>query len=164
MKGHLLVCISDDAYNDNFNIEGVSLEPLVPGLAETPSQWFLATFSTEYPVQEVARNIASREGVISIQYDKILQRVPVGEVTPADPFAMTKAEEDWPFDDPRLAEQWHLINTGNTSICKTAVEGADVGVKDAWKLTAGDPSVVVAIVDEAVMYTHPDLEANMWVN
>ena len=164
VKGHLLVCISDDAYNDNFNIEGVSLEPLVPGLAETPSQWFLATFSTEYPVQEVARNIASCEGVISIQYDKILQRVPVGEVTPADPFAMTKAEEDWPFDDPRLAEQWHLINTGNTSICKTAVEGADVGVKDAWRLTAGDPSVVVAIVDEAIMYTHPDLEANMWVN
>lgn len=162
VKGHLLICLEDGAY-ENFNVEGVSLEPLFPGLSETPSEWFLATFSTEYPVQEVAATIASREGVISIQYDKILRRIPSGDMTLADPAVMSKAE-DLPFNDPRLVEQWHMINTGNTSICKTAVEGADAGVKDAWTLTGGDPSVIVAIVDEAVMYTHPDLQANMWVN
>ena len=42
--------------------------------------------------------------------------------------------------------------------------GADINVADAWKLTAGNPEVIVAIVDEGVKYTHPDLAANMWIN
>ena len=37
-------------------------------------------------------------------------------------------------------------------------------MEDAWKLTAGDPKIIVAVVDEGVKYTHPDLAANMWVN
>lgn len=35
---------------------------------------------------------------------------------------------------------------------------------DAWKLTGGDPRIIVAVLDEGVKYTHPDLTANMWVN
>ena len=46
----------------------------------------------------------------------------------------------------------------------TAREGADVGVMDAWKLTAGTPDVIVAICDAPVKYTHPDLAGAMWVN
>ena len=36
--------------------------------------------------------------------------------------------------------------------------------QEAWKLCSGDPSIIVAVLDEGVMYTHPDLMANMWVN
>ena len=28
----------------------------------------------------------------------------------------------------------------------------------------GDPSIIVAVLDEGVMYDHPDLKGNMWVN
>lgn len=35
---------------------------------------------------------------------------------------------------------------------------------EAWKTCTGDPSIIVAILDEGVMYTHPDLAANMWCN
>ena len=35
---------------------------------------------------------------------------------------------------------------------------------EAWKTCKGDPSIIVAILDEGVMYTHPDLAANMWCN
>ena len=28
----------------------------------------------------------------------------------------------------------------------------------------GDPSIIVAVMDEGVMYKHEDLAANMWVN
>jgi hypothetical protein len=57
-----------------------------------------------------------------------------------------------------------MINTGDKSIHANAVEGADVGVRDAWKLTAGDPRVIVAIFDQGVATRHPDLVANLWVN
>ena len=39
-----------------------------------------------------------------------------------------------------------------------------VNALEAWKTCKGDPSIIVAILDEGVMYTHPDLAANMWCN
>lgn len=32
------------------------------------------------------------------------------------------------------------------------------------ELCTGDPEIIVAVLDEGVMWKHPDLEANMWVN
>ncbi|HTL80875.1 MAG TPA: S8 family serine peptidase, partial [Bacteroidia bacterium] len=34
----------------------------------------------------------------------------------------------------------------------------------AWNISTGDPSVVIAIVDNAINYNHQDLMANRWVN
>lgn len=65
---------------------------------------------------------------------------------------------------PELKRQWHYINKGDKAVAQTAREGADINVEEAWKLTAGDPKIIVAVVDEGVKYTHPDLAANMWVN
>jgi hypothetical protein len=46
------------------------------------------------------------------------------------------------------------------------VKGADVNCRDAWDIyaEAGDPEIIVAVLDEGVMWSHPDLQANMWVN
>jgi hypothetical protein len=63
-----------------------------------------------------------------------------------------------------LGDQWNLINTGDKAIASTAVAGADVGVKDAWRLCAGIPDVVVAVLDEGVRVTHEDLTNALWVN
>lgn len=35
---------------------------------------------------------------------------------------------------------------------------------EAWKKCTGDPSIIVAVLDEGVMNTHPDLAGNIWVN
>lgn len=42
--------------------------------------------------------------------------------------------------------------------------GCDVGCMEAWKKCTGDPSIIVAVLDEGVMNTHPDLAGNIWVN
>ena len=60
-----------------------------------------------------------------------------------------------------LGVQWNLINDGSVD---GAVSGSDVGVKDAWRLTAGDPRVVVAVFDQGIAHEHPDLKQSMWQN
>ena len=69
------------------------------------------------------------------------------------------------MNDPLFKNQWFLFNNGDkNTFGPTTVAGEDVDIRDAWALCAGDPSIVVAVVDEGVRYDHPDLAANMWVN
>lgn len=39
-----------------------------------------------------------------------------------------------------------------------------INAPQAWNLSTGDQKIVVAIVDGAISTTHPDLQANIWVN
>lgn len=75
--------------------------------------------------------------------------------------ALPKAvPSNYPFNDPLFAEQWPLYNDG--SVYEEARSGADINVIPAWTKTAGRSDVIVAVVDEGVEYTHPDLAGNMW--
>ncbi len=65
---------------------------------------------------------------------------------------------------PDFRNQWHYSNNGDKMFAATTAAGADINVPEAWKPTGGSPSIIVAIVDEGVKYTHPDLADNMWVN
>ncbi len=64
---------------------------------------------------------------------------------------------DTAFTDGRL---WGLNNTGQNG----GIAGADINAVSAWNVTTGTSSVIVAIIDSGVRYTHSDLSANMWEN
>ena len=69
------------------------------------------------------------------------------------------------FNDPMLGDQWHYSNQGSKTFSPNAAAGADVNVKDVWRrITCGDRDIIIAVVDEAVCYTNPDLADNMWKN
>lgn len=84
----------------------------------------------------------------------------------------TRATASGEPNDPGFAYQWHYRNLGagnygfeNLNDNHAGAEaGCDVNAVEAWKTCVGDPSIIVAVLDEGVMYTHPDLAPNMWCN
>ena len=52
----------------------------------------------------------------------------------------------WTPDDPQYPAQWNLPK---------------IGMPQAWDVTRGSPSVVVAVVDTGIDVTHPDRPANL---
>lgn len=131
-------------------------------------KWYMLEFDESVSPEEMAALLARKKEVKAIQYNRLLQPSwDESAVYPADMQPVVKATaaegaEDLPFNDPYLPLQWNLINDG--SIHNDAVAGADVGIKDAWRLCAGDPSVVVAIFDLGINQIHSDLRKALWVN
>jgi subtilisin family serine protease len=55
---------------------------------------------------------------------------------------------------------WNFKNTGQSG----GTPGADIHASVAWNLVTDAGSVIVAVVDSGVRYTHQDLAANMWAD
>ena len=62
-----------------------------------------------------------------------------------------------PVENPYFPEQWGLKNTGQYG----GIAGYDMKAESAWKITKGDSSIKVAVIDEGVELTHPDLAGNL---
>ena len=133
-------------------------------------RWFVMSFDEAQPVEKMAKAVAQNPSVVSVQYNSFLEPVVSDKVVSFDASQMVRRStmeshvSPYPFDDEYNGLQWNLINTGNKTVAANAVEGADVGVKDAWRLTGGDPSVVVAVFDCAVNSMHEDLKDALWIN
>jgi subtilisin family serine protease len=63
-------------------------------------------------------------------------------------------------NDPQFSVLWGLHNTGQSG----GTIGADIHAPEAWDITQGSSTAIVAVLDSGVDYTHPDLVANMWTN
>ncbi len=65
-------------------------------------------------------------------------------------------------NDPYFPQEWGLQNTGQSILGITGTPGADIGAPQAWNISTGSASIVVAVLDTGIDYTHPDLAANVW--
>ena len=182
-EGVVLLCVTDEAADawaagDRSLVESLSADVKVTGLKPVYTiapgkeeiardhnlhRWFKLEFE-DADKSLVAAKLTAYSSVVSVQYNKTV--VPASDLkfSPYTPMRGEFASDDLPFNDEMLGAQWHYINTGRNSGATTAVEGADIAVKDAWRLTGGDRNIIVAVIDGPVKYDHPDLAANMWVN
>ena len=161
----------DDILND---LHVTSLERVFPEAGEHEARtraaglhrWYVLGFASEEDLDKAAERLADVAEISKVQFRTRLYRASDCKTYPFQATAngQTRALVTADFNDPNLFWQWHYINNADQAVATTSVAGADINVADAWKLTAGNPEVIVAIVDEGVKYTHPDLAANMWIN
>ncbi|MBN2020454.1 MAG: S8 family serine peptidase [Sedimentisphaerales bacterium] len=63
-------------------------------------------------------------------------------------------------NDPSFSLQWNMHNTGQSG----GKIDADIDAPEGWDAANQENTVVVAVIDTGVEYTHPDLAAQMWTN
>lgn len=125
--------------------------------------YMLVSFDEDIEVAQAMGTMKTVDGIESIE--------PVYEIKLADtdqkptpfltqPFFL-KRDNNMPFDDPYLKDQWHYNNTGSAP---GATVGADLNLFKAWEITTGTPNVIVCIVDGGINLKHADLKENLWVN
>src|SRR5688500_15782877 len=92
------------------------------------------------------------------------------QVLRADP-RVAYAEPDYVYtlastpSDQHFSKQWGLDNTGQPISDRPAgFPGVDVDGPEAWDFGTGSAGVVVAVIDQGIDVTHPDIAANAWVN
>lgn len=143
--------------------------------------WYIIHFAEDTDLEQVAKDLSQVADVAKVQFTRAIQRSydPNVRATVLTKQAMTRVVHttravNTDANDPFFNLQWGCKNDG--SILQNgekndkgdnvvpAVMGVDVNCGEAWKLCTGNPSIVVAVLDEGVMYDHPDLEGNIWVN
>ena len=163
-RGRLLVRVAD--INSPIEVEGIELtvESLFPKAtgSERLDRWMLVHFDEELDTKAVAESIAALDEVERVEFDVKVKRI----VSEAQPMPTSRPEPtrsvEMPFNDPELPWQWHYYNDGSLADYaddpNQCLAGADINLLNAWKYTAGDRRVVVAVVDGGIMTDHPVIE------
>ncbi len=136
--------------------------------------WYIVRFDKNTDLKVAINSLKQLGEVSKVQCNTTLKRVGRRESKPVaisrERLNNTQGTTDVPFNDQGLCYQWGYINNGSDygiEQDEAPVEaGSDVNCKKAWEIypEAGDSSIIVAVLDEGVMWNHPDLAANMWVN
>lgn len=141
--------------------------------------WYIVKFDENTSLQKAANELKKLGEVSAVQCNHRIKRAYNAKRTYVSEKAlnkssMSRSEFNGRFADPGYKYQWHYYNTGVYDFNdlnkeeynreSSAVAGSDVNCEEAWQLCQGDPNIIVAVLDEAVMYTHPDLKDNIWIN
>ena len=154
----LLTFISDKAQSNNYQ-QGVIYVRIAP---HTQSQFFglfgddnkLGTYSITKIEQPFSRGDSTISRIYRLHFDASI---------PAD--NIINYLEQYPFID--YAEKIPVCRINfvpNDIVTAHQYNLIKVNAEQAWDISKGSSSVVIAIVDNAVRTTHHDLKANIWVN
>jgi len=100
-------------------------------------------------------NSASRDGFEVLEAANRLAQRP--EVMFAEPDLMATGQLESMPNDTYFSSMWGLHNDGTFPVACGALPDFDMDAPEAWDITTGDPSIIVAILDDGVQLDHPDL-------
>lgn len=140
--------------------------------------WYRVKFDENTDLKEAASRLAKLGEISKVQANGHIKRAYntkgyrsyVSEAALQQKSAIRAVTASGRFSDPGLPYQWHYINSGTNEfdnkngLNNGSEAGCDVGCTEAWKKCTGDPAIIVAVLDEGVMHSHPDLRDNMWMN
>lgn len=159
-------------------VEGYQIErvfPIDPRSEEKAREaglhlWYVVRFSENHPVDEVAADLAGLGEVSRVSFNRSLKRASDKKAMPLTKELIQQLTSGNTNDDPLYRFQWNLKNDASLQELLPAdaktkfVAGADIQAEPAWARCTGRPEIIVAVLDEGVDVTHPDLKASMWVN
>ena len=135
--------------------------------------WYIVRFDEGEDLELAFERLSKLGEVDKLQCNRKIYRAYNPEATPhfiscaEAANAPTTRATAMPFNDPEMYRQWCYINDGTAPFAQEwagVVAGADAGCQEAWELCTGDEEIIVAVMDEAVMWSHPDLADNIWIN
>jgi hypothetical protein len=140
---YLLVKVAPGIDHDILARELSDLEVLRP-LRLAERQWRLRITNSYQDPLEVARSLTERFAWIEW----------------AEPDFVWQAELSALPNDPLIGQSWHLSNQGQGG----GTASADARLDAAWNITTGDGSIVIAVIDDGVQKSHPDLVSRIFSN
>ena len=114
--------------------------------------WYILEVPDGTDITDAVKKYAALVGIIELAepvYKISLDKMPGKDTTPI--------RFEWTPGDPRYAEQWHYNNTGQSG----GTVDADIDLPEAWDIEKGSSNVTVAIMDEGMDTSHPDLKTQM---
>ncbi|MFH0793389.1 MAG: S8 family serine peptidase [bacterium] len=102
-------------------------------------------------IPSIARSAKQFEGILS-----------------AAPVYRRRIANTIPTDPDFSNRQWNLNNTGQlitfSSSTESGTPDADIDAPEAWDLTTGTVTVVVAVIDTGIATSNGELSSNLWYN
>lgn len=119
--------------------------------------WYVVEIDQNQDPQNVVQQYKGVNGLqtAEVEKEKVLSSYSFKTITPSKTTASTSY-----FNDPKLVDQWHYENTGQTGYAN----GSDINLFKAWDVVKGSPEIIVSIHDQGVDVKHPDLIDNIWNN
>jgi subtilisin family serine protease len=84
------------------------------------------------------------------------QLIVLKEVLTAEPNILVQQEPHYKPRDPLYPQQWYLNHNGGNQLAVNS----HISVEQAWDITRGVRSVVVAVVDDSFDLNHPDFQGS----
>ena len=133
--------------------------------------WYKVCFDENVDMAVAMEHLSKLGEISKMQCNRRIYRADNGRrpvfVKAAGEGGASAASDEYCFNDPDIALQWGYINRGGYDFEQDwakSIAGCDVGCEAAWDLCTGDSSIIVGVMDEGVMWEHPDLLPNIWVN